>query len=127
MVLTSSAPRRGFELSPYVTGFGRYAAKGTMRMNLRMYAPTGGTITRLTANGKPVRIVTREHHGREVAIVTMFIKAREQVRLAAEMTTRAGQPGDPELRWTPGVRTKRSGVMATSSCASGQVGGDPAA
>ena len=116
MVLTSSAPRRGFELSPYVTGIGRYAAKGTMRMNLRLYAPTGGTITRLTANGRPVRIVTREHHGRQVAIVTMFIKAREQVRLAAEIRTRAGQSGDPELRWTPGVRTTTSGVTATSSC-----------
>ena len=127
MVLTSSAPRRGFETSPYMTGFGRFAAKGTMRMNLRMYAPTGGTITRLTANGDPVRIVTRNHHGRQVAIVTMFIKAREQVRLAAEISTRAGQSGDPELRWTPGIRTRTSGVSATSSCGTDQVNGDPSA
>ncbi len=116
MVLTSSAPRRGFELSRYITGTGKYAAKGTMKVNLRMYAPTGGEITKLTANGKPVRIVTREHHGRQVAIVTMFIKARQQVRLAAEIRTRAGQPGDPELKWTPGVRTRTTGVTATSSC-----------
>jgi uncharacterized protein DUF4012 len=116
MVLTSSAPRRGFELSHYITGTGAYAAKGTMRMNLRLYAPTGAQITELTANGKPVQLVTRDHDGRQVAIVTMFIKARQQVRLAAEITTRAGQSGDPELKWTPGVRNKTTGVSAVSSC-----------
>lgn len=116
MVLTSSAPRRGFELSTYTMGYGRYAARGTMRMNLRMYAPAGGRITRLTANGEPVRIVTRQHHGRQVAIVTMFIRAREQVRLSAEIQTRAGQTGDPQLRWTPGVHTRSSDATATSSC-----------
>ena len=87
-----------------------------MRMNLRLYAPTGGEITKLTANGRPIRIVAREHDGRQVAIVTMFIKARQEVRLAAEMRTRDGQTGDPVLKWTPGVRTKTSGVTATSSC-----------
>jgi hypothetical protein len=116
MVLSSSAPRRGFDLSRYVTGTGKYAAKGTIRMNLRMYAPTGGTITALTANGKPVRLVTRQHDGRQVAIVTMFIRARQEVRLAAEITTRDGQRGDPQLKWTPGVRSRATGVTATSSC-----------
>ena len=116
MVLGSSAPRRGFELPSYITGGGRYVTKGSMRMNLRLYAPTGGEITKLTANGRPIRIVTREHDGRQVAIVTMFIKARQEVRLAAEIRTRAGQTGDPVLKWTPGVRTTTSGVTATSSC-----------
>jgi hypothetical protein len=116
MVLSSSAPRRGFELSPYIAGFGRYASKGTMRLNLRMYAPTGGQITKLSANGRPVRMVTRDHDGRQVAILTMFIRARQEVRLSAEFRTRDGQRGDPVLEWTPGVRTKKSAVTATSSC-----------
>jgi Protein of unknown function (DUF4012) len=116
MVLTSSAPRRGFELSPYVTGFGRYAGKGTIRLNLRIYAPTGGKLTELTANGEPVRIESSMHHGRQVAIVTMFIRARQEVRLSGVIRTRDGQSGDPELRWTPGVRTRTSGVTAASSC-----------
>ncbi len=79
----------------YITGGGRYVAKGSMRMNLRLYAPTGGEITKLTANGRPIRIVAREHDGRQVAIVTMFIKARQEVRLAAEIRTRAGQTRRP--------------------------------
>jgi hypothetical protein len=116
MVLSSSAPRRGYELSSYVAGWGRYAAKGTMRLNLRLYAPTGGTIARLEANGEPVRVVTRQHDGRQVAIVTMFIRAREEVRLSAQIRTRDGQRGNPVLDWTPGVRTKASSVTATSSC-----------
>jgi hypothetical protein len=115
-VLSSSAPRRGVALSHYVTGTGTYTAKGTIRMNLRLYGPTGGEIIRLTANGKPVRLVTRDHDGRQVAIMTMFIQARQEVRISAEIHTRAGQRGDPELQWTPGVRTRTSGVTATSSC-----------
>ena len=116
MTLSSSAPRRGFQLSSYVAGFGQYAARGTMRLNLRVYAPTGGRITSLVANGQPVPMVTREHDGRQVAIVTMFIRARQEVRLAAEFRTRAGQRGDPVLDWTPGVRTTSSGTTAASSC-----------
>jgi hypothetical protein len=46
----------------------------------------------------------------------MRIKARQEVRLSAEIKTRAGQTGDPELRWTPGIRTRTSGVTAASSC-----------
>lgn len=116
MVLTSSAPRRGFELSPYITGFGRYAAKGTIKLNLRIYAPKGGKLTELTANGEPIRIATSTHHGREVAVVTMFIRARQEVRLSGVFRTRDGHRGDPEVQWTPGVRTKTSGVTAASSC-----------
>lgn len=116
MNLTSSAPRRGYDLSPYTVGFGKYAAKGTMRLNLRLYAPTGGTITGLVANGQPIQVVSREHDGREVAVVTMFIRAREQVRLSAEIQTRAGQAGDPVLDQTPGVRTHTSRIVVPSSC-----------
>ena len=116
MVLGSSAPRRGFELSRFITGQGLFAPRGMMRLNLRMYAPTGGKVTELIANGKPVKIVTHEHDGRQVAIVTMFIRAHQEVRLTAQLQTRAGQRGDPVLDWTPGVRTRTSGVTAASSC-----------
>ena len=87
-----------------------------MRLNLRIYAPTGGELTRLTANGRPVRIATADHDGRQVAIVTMFIRAHQEVRLSAEFRTRDGQRGDPVLDWTPGVRTRTSEVTAQSSC-----------
>jgi hypothetical protein len=116
MTLSSSAPRHGYQLSNFITGFGKYAAKGTMRVNLRMYAPTGGQITRLSANGQPIRIVTLQHDGRQVAIVTMFIRGRQQVRLSAEIHTRDGQTGNPQLKWTPGAHTRTTGTTATSAC-----------
>jgi hypothetical protein len=87
-----------------------------MRLNLRMYAPTGGELTALSANGKPVRIASRDHDGRQVAIVSLLIRAHQEVRLTAEFTTRDGQRGDPKLDWTPGVRTTSSAVSATSAC-----------
>ena len=116
MVLTSSAPRRGYQLSNYIVGTGKYAVKGTMRLNLRIYAPTGGELTRLLANGQPVRMATTEHDGRQVAIVTMRIRAHQEVRLQAEFKTRAGQRGDPVMDWTPGVRTRTSTATAASAC-----------
>ncbi len=116
MVLDSSVPRRGYQLSRFVRGTGEYAPLGFMRLNLRMYAPTGGELTELTANGKQVRIETTEHNGRQVAVVTMLVRARQEVRLSAEFRTRDGQRGDPVLDWTPGVRTKSSTVTAASSC-----------
>ena len=70
----------------------------------------------LSANGRPVRIATTDHDGRQVAIVTMFIRAHQEVRLAAEFRTRAGQRGDPVLDWTPGVRTTTSRATGQSSC-----------
>ena len=116
MVLSSSAPRRGYQLSRFITGRGLYAPRGMMRLNLRIYAPTGGELTTLTANGKAVKIVTNDHDGRQVAIVTMLIRAHQQVRLSAEFRTRDGQRGDPVLDWTPGVRTRTSTVTASSAC-----------
>ena len=116
MVLDSSAPRRGYQLNKYITGTGAYVPRGMMRLNLRIYAPTGGELTGLSANGRPVRIATSQHDGRQVAIVTMVIRAHQEVRLSAEFRTRDGQRGDPVLDWTPGVRTKSSGVTAASSC-----------
>jgi hypothetical protein len=116
MVLQSSAPRRGYQLNRFITGNGAYAPRGMMRLNLRMYAPTGGELTSLTANGRPVRIATHEHDGRQVAIVTMLIRAHQEVRLAAEFRTRDGQRGDPILDWTPGVRTTSSVMKAQSAC-----------
>ena len=116
MVLTSSAPRHGYQLSNYIVGTGKYAVKGTMRLNLRIYAPSGGELTKLLANGAPVRMATTEHDGRQVAIVTMRIRAHQEVRLQAEFKTRDGQRGDPVLDWTPGVRTKSSTATAASAC-----------
>jgi hypothetical protein len=116
MVLASSVPRRGYQLSRFIRGTGKYAPWGFMRLNLRLYAPTGGTITELTANGKQVRLATTEHNGRQVAVVTMLVRSHQEVRLSAELRTRDGQRGDPVLDWTPGVRTRSSTTTAASSC-----------
>jgi len=116
MVLSSSAPRRGFELNHFITGNGTYTSRGNIRVNLRLYAPTGGKLVSLSANGHPIRMAIHEHDGRQVAIVTMFIRAHQQLRLATVFQTGEGQRGDPVLEWTPGVRTRSSAVTAASSC-----------
>jgi hypothetical protein len=116
MVLDSSLPRRGYGVSRFITGNRAFSPIGIMKVNLRVYAPTGGRVTRLTASGRDLPIVTQEHDGRQVATVTMFIRARQEVRISATLTTRSGQTGDPILDWTPGVHTTRSSTTVSSSC-----------
>ena len=117
MVLSSSVPHDVGRLSRWVTGFGEYAPKGSMRMTMRVYAPTGGKVTSLSANGARIKFVTVEHDGRRVAVVPMLIRPGEEVRLSASIQTRAGQRQDPVLQWTPGMRSQASGKTAASACA----------
>lgn len=116
LVLTSSAPRDPSGLSTSVTGAGDHVKKGSMRMILRVYAPTGGRIIRLEANEQPVKILTLPHEGRSVAVVDLTLRPREQIRLAATLSTRAGQRRDPVLQWTPGMRSQPNGASAPSAC-----------
>lgn len=116
LVLRSSAPRDVSKLSPFVTGNGNYAPKGSIRTNLRIYAPTGATVTRLEANGRVLDVDTVQHDDHAVTVVAVTIDPGQEVRLQVTVRTRAGQSADPVFEWTPGVRTESSGMTAPSSC-----------
>lgn len=116
LAMRSSVPDAVGRLSPWITGFGQYAPKGSMRMNLRIYAPTDGTISELRANGQKIKIVRLQHEGREVAIVGLLIDPGDELRVTATLTTRAGQRWDPELQTTPGIKNRPSVVKASTSC-----------
>ncbi|MCW2846881.1 MAG: hypothetical protein JWR90_855 [Marmoricola sp.] len=116
LVLTSTAPRDLSGLSRWVTGTGKFAAKGSIRMNLRIYPPVNGAVTQIEANGVPVVVDSVTHAGRQVAVVGLVVKPGEQIRLLATLTGATGQRADPVLRVTPGVRTTDSGGTAPSSC-----------
>ena len=39
-------------LSPWILGDGQFAGQGAIAFNLRVYAPTGGEVTRLSIDGR---------------------------------------------------------------------------
>jgi uncharacterized protein DUF4012 len=113
--LTSSV-RTDDKLSPYVTGTGKYTARGNIAVNLRIYAPPGGRLTGLTVAGKRTSIAVVQHEGREVSVVPLVIPPREHVRVLASFTARAGQKAPPTLTMTPGIQWKPAQVTARSGC-----------
>lgn len=116
LVLKSSMPSDPSSLPDYITGLDDYAPKGWMRLNLRIYAPTGGKVVSITANERGVPVTGALHDGHRVAVVQLMIKPQEQVRIKATLRTRAGQRGDPELQWTPGMRWQQNGLTVPSAC-----------
>jgi hypothetical protein len=116
MVLDSTAPKDVSALPAYVTGDGKYTPKGDIRTNLRIYAPQGGDITRLEANGHRVPVRVRQVDGLPVSIVGLVLQPGEQIRLVVTLKSGEGQRSDPVLQVTPGVRTTTSSSTSPSSC-----------
>ncbi len=116
LTLTSSVPADVSTLPPYIRGFGKNVPKGSIRLILRIYAPTGGTITAMSANGRPVKVETLEHEGHQVAVVGLLIDPGESIDLKADVRTRKGQTGDPVLQLTPGVASRASVITSPSAC-----------
>lgn len=114
--LTSSAPADVSTLAPYVTGFGQYAPKGSIRLNLRLYAPIGGEISSVSANGRPVKVDRLEHDGHQVAVVGLLLDPGGSIEIKADIRTRKGQTGDPVLQLTPGVAPRASVITSPSAC-----------
>lgn len=116
VALTSSMPRKVDDLSFWITGTGRFAPKGTIAVNLRVYGPAGGSVTGLTVDGQPRSITADRHKGRQVAVVPLRVDPGQRVVVQAELETAPGQHADPVLTTTPGLRNERNGVEVPSSC-----------
>ena len=117
MTLTSNVPLDVGSLSRWVTGFsGSTQFSGAMKMNLQIYAPAGGAVTEIRANGEPVKITRLRHEGRDVSSLALVIAPGEQTRLTFQLRGAKGDRGDPVLQWTPGMRTGPTSATATSAC-----------
>ncbi|WP_157682898.1 DUF4012 domain-containing protein [Nocardioides scoriae] len=116
MRLRSRVPRPVSQLTDFVTGYGDYAPRGDDRMNLRMYAPTGGKLTALTRDGKAADIQQVVHDGRQVSVLPVLLAPGQEMVVKATFTTRPGQDGTPRLSWTPGIEWAPTSVVARSRC-----------
>lgn len=116
VVLTSAVPKDFAKLSPWIVGDGSYAPKGTIAVNMRIYAPAGGTVTGLEVDGAFHSVTADRHHGRQVAFLPLSLEPGQQVEVVAEIRTAKGQDADGTLNVTPGMVQAPNGVRIASAC-----------
>lgn len=115
-VLTSTVPKDATSLPEAVLGRPTGAKTGSMRMNLRFYAPYGGLVTDVVVGDTTRAILTASHHKRNVAIVPVLLKPGQTTTVQATMLTGRDQPNDPILSTTPGINPTLNNVAVASAC-----------
>lgn len=101
--LTSALPDPA-TLPPYVTGGGAFTEPGVIRTNVLLYAPSGGTLLKVTSDGAERPVLTQEQQGRSAASTTVEMRPGQSVTLSYELLTAPRSAGVPQLRTTPGPR-----------------------
>lgn len=114
-VLRSTVPKNAATLPGSVLGKD-IGAPGTMRMNLRFYAPYGGAMSGLKVNGKEQTINRGEHDGLNVVILPVILAPGQEVTVTTRMFTGRGQRDDAVFRTTPGIGPTPNNVVIPSAC-----------
>jgi len=112
--LTSTAPTSGLPVN--VTGDGTYVEKGNMRLNVRLFSPTGGHFTSVKLDGKPMTVYADRWHDRNVTRVEVVLAPGQTKTITANVTSAAGQADDPVMTLTPGMDSQRNDFSIVSAC-----------
>lgn len=112
--LSSSAPKNAKDL--YVAGTGRFAPRGVMLINVRVYSPYKGAFTKVELDGKEQSISPARHKNRNVVKIVVPIKPGQTRVITTSMLTGPGQDGDAVFSTTPGVKPTRNHVVTESAC-----------
>ncbi|MCW2785089.1 MAG: hypothetical protein JWP74_1606 [Marmoricola sp.] len=114
--LSSKVPASYSNLSVYVLGDGTFAPRGTIAVNLRLYAPYGGSVTGMEVDGVTHSVTADKHEGRQVAFLPVSLKPGQQVVVTADIQTGKGQTGTGVFDFTPGMNPAPNGVKIDSAC-----------
>lgn len=115
-VLTSDVPSDVSSFSKFLLGPGTGEEPGSMRLNLRFYAPYGGLVTDLSITGEEQTVNIGTHHDRNVAIVPVLIKPGGKVTVTTAILSGRGQAGDVVFRTTPGINPTPNDRKIDSAC-----------
>jgi len=115
VTMTSEAPPDPGSLPVSVRGPGFGAPPGWIRTNVLVYAPFGGHITEPRIDGKRLISAELKHEGRRVAAQTVDLAPGQTRELSFDVTSGPGQPGQPDLRMTPGM-PGNNGTVSASAC-----------
>jgi hypothetical protein len=114
--MTSNAPGDAADLPESIIGPGFGAPPGTMLMNLRVYAPAGGTFGTMTLGKQKLLFETLAHENHVVARLAILLTPGETQRLKMELTSGPDQAGSPVVDITPGVRPGPAPQVSGSAC-----------
>ncbi|HEV7896779.1 MAG TPA: DUF4012 domain-containing protein [Planosporangium sp.] len=119
VTLGSTAPRSG--LSQDVTGLAMAGEPYTIRTNVSIFSPTGGTVTDARLDGAQAPLMTGVERRRWVAIVTVDLKPGSSQTLQVTMLTGippagAGPMLSPRLWTSPGVNPWKVSVRPAEAC-----------
>lgn len=111
-------PAAAAELPFSVTGGGVSGIEpGTQLVAVRLYAPFEGSLDAVMIDGERIRLTeVAEIDGRQVATISVQVSNRDDLVLAFEMTTGAGQDADGSSQVTPSVQPGTGDRDFTSAC-----------
>jgi hypothetical protein len=114
VTMTSNAPAdAATSLPPSILGFSR---SGRLFTNLYIYAPVDGDIGGATLDGEKLAFAPYQHGTRPVAGATIELKPQGTRTMTYVVTSGPDQPGEPDVRVTPGVPGSGTVQTAGSAC-----------
>lgn len=116
MLLSSRVPADFSALSDWVLGVGNHVPQGSMQMNLRVFAPAGGSVNQITVNGRPVTVNVDRLGHREVSTVPVILAPGERALVAVTLIGARGQTAQPVLTFTPGMVSQPNDLRVPSAC-----------
>jgi hypothetical protein len=118
VTLGSSAPPSG--LSKSVLGLGLSGDPYTVRTNLMVFSPTGGSIADASVDGASAPLGSGFERGRQVAVVTIDLPPKTQKTLTVTLLTgplpTVDTPVTPVVWTTPGVSPWRTTITPGKPC-----------
>ena len=114
--LRSRVPAGGRGLPDYVADSVAGAARGSLRLNVLVYAPVDGYLESAALGDEELDLPTVEHEGRRLLQVTVELAPGQRASLEAVAFGGNGQLEAPELRVTPGVRGPRLHIDPPLTC-----------
>ncbi len=105
------------QLPESVTGQGEFGTeKGNQLVAVRIYGPTGGTISDIKVDGAKVEVEAVPLENRPVVTLVALLSGPDDVLVSWQMTTGPGQTGDGTTRVTPSVVPGSKNSTFASAC-----------
>ena len=102
VTMKNTAPKNAADLPPYIAS-GNVIPKGEVRMNVLLYAPTGGRVDDVRVKNGPPGVFSQTHNGLAVVGRTVQLKPGQSQTIDYNVLTGPGQTGAPTLRVTPTI------------------------
>ena len=114
--LRSNAPADSRGLPASVVGPGYGTKPGSMIMNLRFYAPLGGSFASASIDGEELPTSQQSHDGRPVATVAVRLGPLEQRTVRVRMFSGPEKAKKATVAVTPGILKGKHLLVGRSAC-----------